>query len=288
MKRFILFLTLFLFIIPALKLSAQINPPKGKCLVLANPSDSGMFAVFASVLGILSFYENNQKHYPGLAVVLDSGRYLDLHKGKNWWEYFFEPIAMGNLKASKHYISLNEYLKLVPQIADRRRAADLIKKYVRVKPHIQADVDNYVRENFQGHYVIGIHHRGTDKVLETAIVPYAKTYSVLNDVIKKLHPNDLSRLRVYVATDDQHFLNYLVEKMPSIVIYSDFVRSSTSAAIHNSAELYDSNYQMGYEALIDCLLLSRCNFLIRPASSTLSMASMCFNPQLDTLSLRGD
>ena len=44
-----------------------------------------------------------------------------------------------------------------------------------------------------------------------------------------------------------------------------------------------SPYKLGKEAVIDCLLLSKCNHLIR-TSSCLSLVSEYFNPQLtDTL-----
>jgi hypothetical protein len=66
---------------------------QGSFLVLNNPMNSGFFAVFNSVLGTLDAYEKGI--YAGLEINLNTGLYLDPHKGTNWWTYFFEPIYLG-------------------------------------------------------------------------------------------------------------------------------------------------------------------------------------------------
>ncbi len=267
------------------KLAAQ----EGAFLVLENPSDSGMFDVFNSVLGALNLYE--QGLYSGLKIDLNSGRYLDLAEGTNWWEYFFEPIHFGNEEAPKHYFSLAEYMHLAlidcPQ--DRNRAFNLIQKYVHLKVPLREELDAFVHHHFANRFVIGVHHRGTDKILEVPVVSYEKTLRTLLQIIKKLPKPEKRVLSIFVATDDQHFLSYLQAHLPYPIIYNNFVRSIDGTALHAyQTGFYSNNYQMGKEALFDCVMLSKCNILVRPGSSGLSWISSCFNPNIPVYNLQGD
>jgi hypothetical protein len=207
--------------------------------------------------------------------------------GPNWWEYFFEPIRIGKEKEPKYRFSLYEHCLFVgnTMAMPRKKVFKLIRKYIHVKPEIQEEVDSFVNQNFENHFVIGIHHRGTDKVTEVPLVPFEKTYQALTDVIQNLTDEQKSSFKIYVATDDQHFFNYMLNLFPSQMIYNDFVRSSDGQALHwGSDNKFQSIYQKGKEALVDCLLLSKYNILIRP-NSTLSIISGCFNPTMTEIPL---
>lgn len=265
------------------------DPKKGKYLVLTNSSDSGMFAVFGSVLGALNVYEKG--NYPGIKIDLNSGRYLDVEMGANWWEYFFEPIVTGNAEAPHYTFTLNDYLSQLMGTAypaDRHQAHKLIQKYVHLKPHIQQEIDAFVDTHFKGHYVIGVHHRGTDKIEEWPLVAYEKTFLAVQKVIESKSENERTNVKIYVATDDQHFVEFIEEKYPGLVVYNDFSRSQDNTPLHAyNANFYKSNYQMGKEALLDCILLSKTDILIRPTSSCLSSTSIVFNPDLPVIGLSG-
>lgn len=255
-------------------------------LVLNNPVNAGFFAIFSSVIAALNMYEEG--HFAGIHVDFNSGVYLDLERGPNWWEYFFDPIHLGDeTNAVKHVFSFEEVLSLAGHgfIIPRERASELIQKYVHLRPEIAEELETFVNTHFKDHYVIGIHHRGTDKKTEAPIVPYEKTLTTLNWVISNLSDEQRDKLKVFVATDEQNFLNFLIPIFPNNVIYSDFVRSTDDQPLHYNPSIYSSNYQKGKEALLDCLLLSRCNFLLFPTTSSLSIASMKFNPNLPAIAL---
>lgn len=286
-QKFIVSVLLCLAITSAssyLQAASQANT--GPFLVLNNPSDSGMFAVFGSVLGALNFYENGS--YAGLKIDLNSGRYLDPEKGPNWWEYFFEPICLGDESALAHHFSIEEYVHLalhaIPH--DRNRAFELIQRYVHVKPDIQTELDAFVNNHFMGHYMIGVHHRGTDKVTEWPLVPYKKTCEILRKIIKELPKEHRQSVRIYVATDEENFITYISQQFPRHVIYNDFARSCDATPLHDyGANFYQNNYQMGKEALLDCLLLSKCHVLVYPSSSCLSNIARYFNPRMRAIPL---
>lgn len=253
---------------------------KDQVCVLHNLFDVGFFAVFYSILGALEQYDSGV--YKGLRVDLDRGIYLDPEMGPNWWEYFFEPISLNSQAAPEHVITkitLASFAKIGMQLS-REKSADLIEKYVHLKPEIQEELDLFVKTEFADHYIIGVHHRGTDKVIEVPIVPYAKTLERLESVILKLPKNDKKKLKIYVATDDQFFLNYMQDKYPSLIIHGNFIRSDDDDSLHYSNFRYASNYQKGKEALLECLLLSKCNCIILPPQSSLSQVALKFNPEM--------
>jgi hypothetical protein len=260
--------------------------PNGKFLIY-NTGNSGMFAVFSGVLGALNFYE--QGNYQGIHIALEGGVYQDPKLGSNWWTYFFEPIQVGNDRALTYTFTFEDHRALAHDgfHMPRNRAHELITKYIKVLPHIQNQVDRFVTNHFKDHYVIGVHHRGTDKVTEMPLVPYEKTAKALATVIDHLSNEEKSHFKIYVATDDAHFVEYLSKAYPDQVIYNDFVRSDDSQPLHiGNDEKYSSIYQKGEEALVDCLLLSRCNYLIRPWSS-LSIVADHFNPDMPMTTLWG-
>lgn len=255
----------------------------GPYLVVNNPHHSGFFATFYSILGALDYYEKNS--YAGITVNLDSYMYLDPNKGPNWWEYYFEPIQIGE-EAKEHYIfSYEDTHSLIKKgySMPRQWAYEIIQKYIHLRPEIYTEVNQFILKNFQNNYVIGLHYRGTDKILESPRISYERVYEIVQLFLFKLsiaHPN----IKIYVATDEQNFLDFMKLYFPNQIISSPFVRSSTNDPIHYSTTIYQNNYQKGKEALIDCLLLSRCNHLIR-SDSSLSMVSTYFNPNIPTLTL---
>ena len=255
-------------------------PAQDSFLTLNNPMNSGFFAVFNSVLGALNFYE--QGRYGGLKIDLNEGIYFDPEKGSNWWGYFFEPIHLGNDSNEKYFFSLQDALHLTDSSfhLSRQRSFELIQRYVHLKPHIQKELESFIKTYFKKHFVIGVHHRGTDKKLETPIIPYEQTVLHLNAHIANLSEKTRKRLKIYVATDEQDFVDYMLKLYPSLLIYNDFKRSTNGEPIHYTTNLYSSNYQKGKEALLDCLLLSRCNLLLYPAAASLSLSALKFNPNL--------
>ncbi len=284
----LVFLITLLSILTPAKAVSQANTPPNLCFELTY--NSGMFAVFGSVLGALHLYE--QGHMAGLTINLDQGIYWDPEAGPNWWEYFFEPIHLGNQQAPRYKSTIDEgsQLTFTGLSLSKERNFGLIQKYIRIKPHIQAEVDAFIKQYFKSFLVIGVHHRGTDKQAEWPIVSYEKTYQTIKQVIKKSYPFPLrKKVKIFVATDDQNFLTYLENLFPKQLIYNNFVRSSDGTPLHHGAvQHYANNYQKGKEALIDCLLLSHCPVLIRPQSSCLSLVSTFFNPYSEVISLVRD
>jgi hypothetical protein len=77
-----------------------------------------------------------------------------------------------------------------------------------------------------------------------------------------------------VASDEASFIGFIEDEFSSMPVVScDDRRSDSGVALHHM-DLGRGNYDKGRQALVNCLLLSRCDALIRTASSLSGWASI--------------
>lgn len=243
----------------------------------------GLFAVFCMCLGILDKYENS---CAGIEVDFGKeGLYYDARYGKNWWEYYFSPIKFATEDPSKtKKITPEKAIALGAQLIakPRERSVELVKKYIQVKPHILAKVDAFAKK-FTSPVVIGVHYRGTDKVLEVQRVPYELIFDQINEVISWQLESDF---QIFVATDEQAFLDDISLLYPGKIVCTEAYRSVNGQPVHYGNNF--SPYEKGEQAIVDCLLLSRCHLLIRTPDTSLSLVSTYFNPDLQVLTVKNE
>ena len=244
---------------------------------------SGLFSEFAAVLGSLEHYEKWKKIYAGLRVDFTTrGLYYEPAFGSNWWEYYFEPVSVGSdANAVTRVVSEFQHDAFAYGITrlSRQRGFALIDRYIRPKRHIREKIDAYVRENFGDAFVIGVHYRGTDKWADAPRVANDEIGAAIQHVARSVVDG---RYKVFVATDERAFIDYMTGLCPHGLLYREMFRSVDGRPIDVVNE--DGNHKKGEDAVIDCLLLSRCHHLIR-TSSNLSLCSMLFNSKVPEISL---
>lgn len=248
-------------------------------LVLPSPgNNSGLFSVFTTVLGFLEHYDRAK--CSGIEIdFAEEGLYFDAQKGKNWWSYYFEPVKLGaqeNKKLVSHSLK-RQFTKRGYNGMGRTQAYEIIQKYVRLQPALQKKIDAFAAQHFSGENIIGVHYRGTDKISEAPKVPYKQVVEKVRAVISS-SPREC---KIFIATDEQAFLNEMIAQFPNRVCYTDAHRSSDHQPVHR---LYKNCYEVGEEAVIDCLLLSKSDILVRTASN-LSTCAGYFNPSLPIIDL---
>lgn len=242
----------------------------------------GFFACFHSVIGGLDFYEKN--YYGGCRIEFKWGLYLDRQMGSDWWEYYFEPVTIGSPEnmiliyldnGQKHVLAHNAISSI-----SRERACELIQRYVHIKPIVLDKINAFVRDNFKDNFVIGVHYRGTDKTSEAPRVPYSRVYLEVQKTIAS-RDSQTTPYIIFIATDEQDFIEYMTKKFGEKVCFLDAIRSSDGKPLHvHQAE----PYRQGLETLMDCILLSKTNILIR-TQSNVSAAAGNFNPQVPMITL---
>ncbi len=260
----------------------------------AEENDAGFFAEFGSVLGMLEHYDRCKFLYAGAAVDFGSGGfYFDSAHGANWWEYYFEPLGaqphgatssrdVRSPRPGTRMLTRRERDVLAQRAENRlsrSKGHALIARYVRVRREIIAKVDAFAGANFTGRHVIGVHYRGTDKIREAPRVSYEAARASVEVQIGRARAGTA---RIFVATDEEAFLDYFRGVFPQMVCAFDALRSLDGRRLHDGA---GNNHRKGEDALIDCLLLSRCDQLVR-TESNLGLCAAFFNPDVPQILLR--
>lgn len=243
--------------------------------------------------------------------------FFDAAQGPNMWDYYFEPVGQFTYQqlecrladekdqlTREHVIRLTkDQLRLlhahdldsvytypygiqVPLFErqsdwyeqQRAKARPLVRDHIRVKAHIADIVSSFVADNFQGHPVLGIHMRGTDKGAAHSlpglmrVIPPSEYFPYIDKYIA-----ENEACRIFVATDQKQFLNEVAARYGDRVISYDSIRAS---GWRNPFEKpAGMGYKLGEDVLVDALLLSRCDFLLK-CTSAVGEYAMYFNDQL--------
>lgn len=252
--------------------------------VLTSPAyNPGLFCIFHTVLGALDLYDRGC--ITGLSIDFqDNGWYYDKEHGLNWWNYYFEPMQLGNFTNDTSKKLFPTYQKIIFAYQaqfemSRERAHELIHKYIHVQANITQQVDNFCKEHFDDFFVIGVHYRGNDKLAEASPVSHRQ---IVENIKTLLLDHSPMPIKIFVATDDAFFSTYIKEQFPNLIVMREALRSDNSMGVHTRTDF--APYQKGEDAIIDCLLLSRCSVLMKTISY-LSDSSLFFNPQVPVIKL---
>ena len=162
--------------------------------------------------------------------------------------------------------------------AYRERNAALVAEWVRPQPSIWAQAEAEWRRLFSdGSRVLGVHLRGTDKYILPKVPP-SRYFPMIDDFLAA-HPGPSTR--IFLATDDSEYQLALVKRYPSRVAQlfeGRVLRAAGRSAIWKDHQA-EGAHRKGLEVMLDTLLLSKCDFLLKSASSVSEFA-IYFSPRL--------
>jgi hypothetical protein len=171
----------------------------------------------------------------------------------------------------------------------RQLTSDVIRAFVRPRRHVETKVDAFFDARMSGRKVIGVHARGTDAVSTREKRQYrhgSLDLGRLVDEIRRLLP-DLTGAKLLVATDAEATLSYLVDAFGEHVIAYDAVRheggepagQGPTGCIMPAYVAADRQRaaQNGEDAVVEYLLLSRCQHLVHNGAS-LATTVLLANP----------
>jgi hypothetical protein len=234
------------------------------------------------------------------------------------WEYYFEPLDPAyptaripdpvkklissdrpsahevGYNAGKHafvsshfgdHPALRDATLLIPYEWDdpsgplRREAKAILDSFVRPREYILQKVRDFFTRHMAGHYLIGVHARGTDATSKQEHRAFRRGSLVLSrycaeiEGILEFHP----KARVFVASDEQSSLRHLAAAFPDRVVSYDSIRHESGEAAGQGptgwlmpayiAANRDVAAKNGEDAVIEFLLLSRCDYLVHNGSS---------------------
>lgn len=229
----------------------------------------------------------------GLTPVVDMERYPTLYSETqpifdtlNAWEYFFEQPGGVSLQTA---LSLNGYdngggdgvfsmaHRIRPTLEKTKRAKELIRKYIRIKPHIIHDLDAILQPEID-YNTLGVHVRGTDRRrgegghLTTASADVYLQTAIELDTIYNFS-------QIFLACDELETVDMFKEVFGQRIKFCECFRVSAtgSSAAHwgNTSSRPMHKYFLGREVLMDALLLARCGHLLC-GPSNVSFAAIYF------------
>ena len=130
--------------------------------------------------------------------------------------------------------------------------------------------------------VLGIHMRGTDKgsaKLSPELMRIIKPREYFPYIDEYIHKH--SNCKIFVATEQQQFLRQMTSRYGERILSYEAIRTT---GLRNPFHLHGSGYRKGEEVLIDCLLLSRSDYLLK-CTSAVGEFAMYFNPNLACVDL---
>jgi len=236
-------------------------------------SHHGIGAKLEWVLEILAYCEEN-KLAPRFKFT-----YPGQNKEEDYFQSFFEIQNSFNLNDSVEFVEIRSIHELnlsknYDEILDIELAAELINKYLAVKSNVLHEVDVFCVERFRNQKVLGVHYRGTDKLQEAPLVSYENVEKNINYFLEKFPETAY----VFLSSDDENFVKFAENCSIArpVLFRNDTYRSTDNIAIHHSAQ---NKYDLNRDAIVNCLILSRCDALMKTAS-ILSAWSKLFNPGL--------
>lgn len=278
--------------------------------ITAKDCGAGFFALLLYAINQLIYAELH-----GFAAHVDFGercrdgrlqRYYSADRGPNVWDYFFFPLSPTVVPRASdvqltpkqlfnlHHLAVesvqtyphgvHRHLKIPQWRYDqawhwsmRSRAFRLLSGPMRLRPPPLRAVRNFYHEHVLGRGaerpLLGLHLRGTDKLKNIGgrIIGPAEYHPLVREYMAH-HPNAL----ILLATDSPSFLAQMRRQYRDNLIVYDALRSERNVFVDRRVA---DNYKKGEDALVDSLLLSCANLLIKPASA-LSEFAVYWNPAL--------
>jgi hypothetical protein len=243
------------------------------------------------------------------------------------WEYYFEPV-ISEYPASSIPLHIQELIELEPPVptekghfadefafvsnhsgADvqfdgergiknygypsaqlRTATSAIFRKYVRPRGYVAEKVDRFFCDHLAGQYVIGVHIRGTDslvdphRLLKESRIHFQRYFAIIDRLLQS-QPS----ARIFVASDAQSSVDRMCEQYGKRVIaynsirheYGHMVGTGPTGLIMPAYLTRDRDRaaKSGEEAVIEYLLLSRCNYLVHNGSG-LAQAVLLTVPDL--------
>lgn len=260
--------------------------PDAKTLTVNIDAPLGFFAQLNWCLYILAYCEEHNL-VPGIRLI--STQYgTDDHR--NWFLDFFEQREANESNAidqspadsengnvlSIHHICETGFASRYANAMTIERAHELFTKNYRIAPCIEMHVNGFAARELSRGMTIGLHFRGTDKETEAEPVTWSRCFK---SVVRYVEDNPEVKV-AFIASDDGRFIEWFSRQANgtlSVVTHQDEERSKDGLPVHVNPA--GNGYRKGFEALVNCLILSRCSALIRTASF-LSGWSSVFNPKL--------
>lgn len=247
---------------------------------------SGGCGLFSDVFIAINSIQLMHKY--GLSGRVHWGRrslYYDPNRKGNAFNYFFSSKGFNFsnarlvLPATLKYFPSGDGFSGPAGLRPRDHLHGLMRSYAWPSASIMDEVESYAREHLSGGYTLGVHVRRTDAAASFESRRSQPVENFVEAASQLIAP--FPEGRVFLATDAASVVDRFRERFGSRLLVREAIRSPDDRSIHghHDAGIEGDPYQKGVEAMIDALVLARCNYLLR-CFSFLTNYTLCVNPEL--------
>jgi hypothetical protein len=252
-------------------------------------TNAGFFASMQTIVFILVYCRENSL-YPDISA--KGGTYGEKTGTVDWFNGLFESIqkpapSIADRLAQRTTIRTS-IIKDEGELGFRSQydarlslveASALFNGRYRPSAAVHAEVQAIAGKIGISRSTLAVHYRGTDKVSEAGVAPWSQVCARVAAVAA----NSPWLTKIFLATDELAFGEYFMNwafKVPVIAAPAEYMPVG-NRPVHFSGH---PGLAIGREALVTCLLLARCGFLVKTASYLSGWAKI-FNPELPVLLL---
>ena len=142
----------------------------------------------------------------------------------------------------------------------------LYAKYLVLQPHLAEKIEMFYRQNMQGKRWLGVHVRGSDKVLEQRDLERLNQEYYLQ--IDSLLSYD-EGLNIFLLTDSSTYLEALRNRYGERILTTDAIRTAGEQGVHLMGH---SGKEVGEAVVFDTYLAARCDYFLGNGGSNVSAA----------------
>ena len=271
-----------------------------KLVVISKHHDGGFFSNFNKVIHLIKKYDRGYDFkvdwtFRGSEIAF---RYGDVI-GENIWNLFFEPLPFNEEIEYSKTIFLDRYLDYSITHVNahnlylnqnftkvRNLYHEIYHKYIKIKPDILAEVNNFFDTHLAGNICLGVHKRHVLHYREEhskKVVPIGDYLEVIKQLMSQSGAE-----KIFLATDEKEAVEAMKQAFGDrLICRQDIIRASVSESQEMHWQAKNSGSRLGREVLIDALLLAKCNIFLHGLSN-ISTAVSFVNPDLKMVYLYAD
>lgn len=305
-------------IFKTMSLQASVSKTPTMNLHVICERDAGLFSLIQQVIANIPWALREGRipivYFQGKTCYWTPNGY---HGKDTVWEYYFEPVMtnypaaiipnyvrefilhnhpspfeVGYFVDEKTFVSnhfgdhpaLEGKTRPIPYLWDdpddrlRQETNEVIRQFVRPREYLREKATRFFEQFMRGHYLIGVHLRGTDAISKEEIRPHRQGSLNLPKFVTEIQRllTIQPKAKIFVATDAQSSLTYISEAFGARVLGYESIRHQSGQAAGQGptgwimpayiASDRDRAARNGEEAVVEYLLLSRCDYLIHNGS----------------------
>jgi len=264
-------------------------------VVVTRYPEEGLLANLLHVLEVIRRIQPHARVHVDWTVTGTELAFRYVEKGQDVWIRLFQAVGLP-LDESAHQATARLDLALWGKGKDYLRGRHLQKhregyqatllKWVEITNHrVLAQVDEICGRHFDGRFCIGIHRRvGNAMVAELQkdgrVPSSGSIIQTVESIISLATKGGNADYCIYLATDDADAVDVFKDAFGSRLVVRENVQRTTADAAEVHFREWDRlSITDAEDALIDTVLLSKCNVMVHTSSSVSTVASL-INPAL--------